>query len=223
MICLVAISFAIPIVIQSEIRADITTYSDVAGDNVTFENIFEVSMGPAVMFGQPTALSDSINIPTTGFSANASASLDFHQGLIAMDIKADSGSLINSLDVKEFGTYFNFGATSTSMVNTSAFVVADGVVYDANDMFSNVGSGAGNWEQSFSLMFPETQQVRLVVDSQIFALAGPGEVAFINKSGLDVNVGTVSAVPEPEAMTGLASLAIAGLVFARRRRNQLTA
>ena len=200
-------------------EADIIRYSDVNGEHVNFVEITEFSRGRSEMFGQPEANSDSISMPAFGFNATACGGLDFHQGLLELTIEAKPGQLIDSIELSEFGSYFQFGELTDIQVHTSAFVEIHGEVFDADSVFANAGEANGNWNQSFQIRFPATDRLRLVVDSQMLAFAGSDQVAFIDKTGMTVRVSTVS-VPEPEVVTGLASFALLGLLFARRRRDR---
>lgn len=203
-----------------QVTADVIEYCDVDGDTVSFKDIIEVSFEASPLFGQPAADQDKLLIPNFGFNSVASNSLDFHQGMMQMSVHADPGTYLNSVDLAEFGTYFLFGEGTTAAVHTSAFVIADGEIYDADSLFATAGTGTGNWSQDFSIAFPQTDEITLVIDSQIFAHALTDEVAFIGKGGMMISVNSISVVPEPAMVSGIASMLCIALMFGFRRKKE---
>ncbi len=201
-------------------KADIIHYDDVEGYTVDFVEIMEMSNSSGELFGQPEANSDSISMPALGFNASANNGVEFKQGLMEMTIVAEQGTKINSIKLQEFGSFFLFGDDTDAIVHTSAFVEIGDQVFDAQSTFSQSGSGQGNWDQSFELAFPEAEKIRLVIDTQVLASADDGEVAFVDKIGMNVQISSVSAVPEPSATLALASTLLFGLAWARRRKLQ---
>ena len=214
----------IPLLFFTTVRptdGDIFCYADVAGSTVEFVDIMEMSDEDVPLYGEPSVNLDSLLFPGFGFSTSAigagAADLEFKQGLLELTIRADPGRKINSIEIEEFGSYFLFGATPSVFVSTSGFATADGDTFDGNAQFTDTGTGSGNWMHSFTLNFPETEEVRLVLDSQILAFANNSEVAFVDKLGININVSTVS-VPEPSGLLALTSTVLLGLVLARRRK-----
>ena len=197
-------------------------YSDVDGDFFDAVDISEVSASSEAMFGQPEAEDSKMTMPGFGFRASAIGTADFHSGLLEMTIFAEPGEMIRGIKVTEFGSFLNFGNTATSLIHTSAFVEVDGEVFSANTFFQADGTDIGNWEQELEFSFPETNSFRLVIDSQILAVATGADVAFIDQAGLAIQFNSVSSVPEPgSGMILLTVLMTACVLGARRKGNRL--
>ena len=202
--------------------ADVFHYDDFCGEELRFTEIFEVSGGPDRMYGQPSAPGDLLSIPFENFQVTANSSLEFRQGLLEMTITADDNQQFDSIRLVEFGSYLMFGSSANALLNSSAFVVVDGEVYDAAGQLEFTGGSSGSWQQELELLFPATNQVRLVIDSQLLATAGLDETAFLNKAGSSISFGSVTAAPEPTPALAIIAFSLAGLVYCRRAKLRST-
>ncbi len=214
-----ALLVAMCLLVQSA-WADTFNYADVDAGNLLFSDISETNDSTFPLFGPPELLEEVLFLQGTGFQSNTTnSSFDFVQGVLSMTIEADPGTVFDSIQVEEFGSYFVFGDDSAAVVSTQGFVEANGEFYFGEMTFDSLG-GNGVWDSSFTISFPETDRINLLINSQIFSTATSGseQVAFIDKSGTMITVGGRSAVPEPgnAAMLILASGLIATI---RRRKN----
>ena len=216
----VALLLAIACFVVEDVQADTFYYSDVDGTQLTYSNISETNDTQLPLFGQPELLEEVLFVQGSGFRSNSTTTnFDFSQGILTMTIEADPGTLIDSIQLDEFGSYFVVGDDSSAAVSTQGFVEANGQFHFGELAFDSDG-GSGVWESSFSINFPETRLVNLTINSQIYSSSStlPDRVSFIDKAGSIITVGTISTIPEPgqAAMLILAS----GLIATYRSRER---
>ena len=77
-------------------------------------------------------------------------------------------------------------------------------------------AGTGTWQSVFEVFFPETERIELTINSQLFSSANIGELGFIDRNAVQIEVGQSIAVPEPMSL-GFA-VALFGLTAIVRRR-----
>ena len=199
----------------SAIQAQIA-HPDTFGTNTSFTNIFETTNTNAPLFGAPTASGDNLDFPAGGFSANAvNGAVDFLNGSIALDVTANSGQTFNSVELNEFGVYFNSGATAESSVTTFIFVTVDGQTFTDSVTQTFTGTGNGVWNASFKVDLPDAENASISFHNVLLSTAGAGEVASISKRDVDLTINT-TPVPEPTA----AALLFAGLMGTTLRRRR---
>ena len=192
-------------------------YTDVSGTNITYTNIFETTNTNDPLFGQPTANGDNLDFPATGFSANAvDAEIDFLNGSIDLTASANSGQTFNSIELSEFGVYFNSGASAFSSVTTFLFVTVDGMTYSDSVTQSFSGTGSGAWDASFKITVPDTETAHIQIHNILLSDAGPGEVASISKRDVDLIINGGGVIPEPTS----AAILFAGLLGTTLRRRR---
>jgi hypothetical protein len=186
------------------------TYSDVAGPNISFTDIVETS-GDG-LFGQPNANGDGLNFPSTGFSAEGvDGAIDFVNGMLELEASSNSGMLFNSVSLDEFGVYFNFEDSFSSVDGFLTVVTADGTYTDSFEL--EFGEGSGTWVGNATVSFPSTDSAEIFVHNILLADSDGDQVASINKRDVSISVGVI---PEPSTV-GLLGLGLLGLVTRRRR------
>ena len=203
----------------SSVQADSFDYSDVSGTNIAYSNIFETTNTDDPLFGAPSASGDNLDFPSTGFSANAvNEQVDFLNGTIDLVATANSGQTFNSVELNEFGVYFNSGDSAMSSVTTFIFVTVDGETFTDSITQTFEGTGSGAWNASFKIEVPDTDSAIIQFHNILLSSAGAGDVASISKRDVDLVLNADgNPVPEPTAavvlMAGLMGTAL------RRRRS----
>ena len=197
--------------------ADTVHYADLEGDSVFFEFISETSLGCGPLFDEPSISGDTIKFPGFGFASQAvNGDVSLINGRLDMTIRAKPGEQIESITFSEFGSLFLQG--NSSAVTSSAVVNAhaDGQLYTGSMLFDSAATGNSAWSDWMTLEFDQpTNEVELVFDSRLFAVAGIGDAAFIDKGGIEISVNTISQIPEPGSF-GLLAIVV-GLTGCRRR------
>lgn len=204
--------------------ADVTNYESFEGDTVVFGGIQETSTtSDGAVYGAPNGSGDAISFTPFGFSGFSDGELAFQEGRLSVDLTANDGYLIQSIEILEESSFFMFGDDSMVMSNMLGVANADGVLYSdstSNEMHGNNFAGGNSFQSGFQIELPDVQSATFVLDSQIFAAAlGEFDLASISKDALVVRVTTVpvSGVPEPTT-TGL--LMVLGIGFVSRRSSR---
>lgn len=202
--------------------ADVINYGDFSGDTVTYIDVTESSNDPVPLYGAPQTFGDQLDLPGTGFvSESNNGEVDFLDGRLSFMIEADPGFTLSSITLEEFGAYFTFGEESIARVSAVAFVetlegdIVSGT-FDQQFNGSPSGPDSGDWIASLTINFPTTTKITVTLDNQLFTFADDPGVAFIDKKGVDINVGK-SEIPEP-ASAALLGLGLFGMAVRRRRR-----
>ena len=157
------------------------SYSDVFGDTIDFVNINESTGGG--LFGQPDAVGDDLSFPVSGFSAEAvDGAIDFLNGIVSLDVSANSGQTFSSIELDEFGVYFNTG-NSVSSVDAFLTVVTDDGTFSDSFSFS-FGDGSGVWQGLAEVVFPETDSAQVFIHNILLSDAEVGEVASVSYTHL---------------------------------------
>ncbi len=205
-------------VIANPTQADVVCYPDLSGDNVLFQDIVESSMEVGPLYGNPTVSGDQISFPAAGFAVQSiNGDISFMNGRLDMTIRAKPGQLIDSLTFEEFGSFFLQGPDATAISSAVAMLTADGTNLFGSMTLDTSMPGSDAWNETMTINFDPTDEVRLVYDSRLFAAAGLGSVAFIDKGGINISVGSFAAVPEPASCSLLGLLLVAGCYKCRRR------
>ncbi len=202
-------------------HADVINYGDFNGDNVTYIDVTESSVDPVPLYGAPTVVGNDLDMPAIGFASESNnGEIDFLDGRLTFMIEADPNTTIDSVTLEEFGAYFTFGEDSIASVSAVAFVeTLEGDLFSGTFDFVTTGSNlpdSGGWIESLTLEFPETTKITVTIDNQLFTFADDPGVAFIDKGGVNVILGT-NVIPEPTVSMVLACGAL-GLITRRRRR-----
>ncbi len=185
-----------------------------------FESISEFSLHVGALYGDPFVNGDTINFPGTGFAVQATNGvIDLVNGRLDMTITAKPGTLIDSITFSEFGSYFLFGSEATVVSGAVAMLMVDGNNLFDDMTFSTSIPGNSAFADSMTVAFAPTDQVKLVYDSRLLAFAGIGSAAFIDKSLIQISVGTFTVIPEPSSLVTMALGAYIALVAGCRRRN----
>lgn len=143
-------------------------------------------------------------------------------GNLSFEIEAQDGFLINSVSLLEFGTFNTFGNGSYAEVQAQMQLVAGGFLLEDGFSFSDFndgsGSNGGGWNDTFTINFAATDHVTFNLDNTLItSVLGVGGVSRINKNGIQIDVGTVPAIPEPASGMVLVGLCVG---FAMRRRSR---
>ena len=200
----------------SAAKADTINYGDLESFGMLYTNISESSLEDALpLFGTPSLIGDDLNFANPSFLANvADNTLDFIDGRLNTTVTAKHGQLISSFELSEFGSFQILGEDAEVFASAIGFVLADGILYQNVFQYSNVNEGSGNWAGSLVFEFPDpVSSFSLVVDNQLFARAGVGAFASIEKDGIRLTTGTV-----PEPTSTLLAIAMIGTIAVRRRR-----
>lgn len=203
-------------------NADDINYGDFDADTVTYIDVTESSNDPTPLYGTPEVFGNQLDLPGTGFiSETNNGEVDFLDGRLTFMIEADPGSTISSITIEEFGAYFTFGEDSIARVSAIAFVetlegdIVSGT-FDQQFDGSPSGPDGGEWFQSLTINFEATSKITVTLDNQLFTFADEPGVAFIDKKGVDINVGK-NVVPEPTS-AALLGLSMMGIALRSRRR-----
>jgi len=188
------------------------SYDDVTGNTIDFANIDETT-GEGI-FGQPTAVGDDLSFPVSGFNAEAvDGAIDFVNGIVRLDVSANSGQTFSSIALDEFGVYFNTGNSVSSVDAFLTVITSDGTF---SDTFSfSFGAGSGVWDGVAEVFFPETDSAKVFVHNILLADSEVGSVASINKRNATIRVGN-NVIPEPTTF-GILALGMIGMAARRRR------
>ena len=193
-------------------------HPDALGTTFDYTNIFETTNTNGPLFGAPTANGNNLDFPAAGFAANATGpSVDFLNGMIELDVSSNTGQTFNSIELSEFGVYFNSGASAFSSVTTFLFVTVGGQTFSDSVTQSFSGTGSGVWDASFKIAIPDTLDATVQIHNILLSEAGPGDVASISKRDVDLFVGGDGpVVPEPTS----AAILFAGLLGTALRRRR---
>ena len=125
------------LIMPTALFATTINYGDFPGDTVTYLQVSEYSLGdPLPLFGVPTVTGDSIDFdPTFVASATGAFGVDITDGELLFDVQAESGYVIDTIELSEAGdtTLLGVGTSSFTHVTCSVFVdilAVDGVPID---------------------------------------------------------------------------------------------
>ncbi len=197
-------------------KADTINYGDLESFGMLYTNISESSLEDALpLFGTPSLIGDDLNFANPSFLADvADDTLDFIDGRLNTIVTAKHDQLISSFELSEFGSFQILGEDAEVFASAIGFVIADGNLYSETFQYSNTGEGNGNWTGSLVFEFPDpVSSFSFVVDNQLFARAGAGAFASINKDGIRL---TTVTIPEPSWIVPV--IASIGAITVRRRR-----
>jgi hypothetical protein len=201
-------------------RGDLVSHSPLSGDAVVFRSVASSSADLGFLPGTYWTSGNSLFITGRGFAAHASGNdFDFADNQLALTIQAKDGFRIDSLTFTSMGS---FSKSDHASLFAQAFGVAevDGSLYSGGFDMSFDRLDHGGWLNSFTIHFPATNQVTLLVDEGFLAFAGLLESAMINSNSVRITANTV-AIPEPATigLVGLASCCGLGFAVARRKRH----
>lgn len=197
-------------------KADTIHYGDLESIGMLYTNISESSANDALpLFGAPTLDGDALVFANPSFLAGASDNdLDFVDGRLNATVTAKNGRLISSFVLSEFGSFQILGDDAEVFASAIGFVSVNGILYHDNFQYANINAGSGKWSGSLVFDFPEpVSSFSLVVDNQLFARAGAGFFASIEKDGIRL---TTATIPEPTVT--LLGIVLLGTMAGRRRR-----
>lgn len=202
----------------STATADLFEWDDVAVNGITYTNIFETTNTDGPLWGQPQEEAGFLDFDVIGFSANAvDGDVDFLNGMINLNASSNSGQTFNSVQLDEFGIFFNNGDTAFSSVTTFLFVTVNGQTFSEMTTQEFAGTGTGAWDFSLKVDIPDTDKAFIQIHNILLAEAGPGDVASISKRDANLRIPDGEIIPEPTS----AAILFAGLmgVALRRRRS----
>jgi hypothetical protein len=223
-----------------------TIHSNVSGATVNFTDISEGSPSgdPEPLYGQPSAVGDTLVFPTTSNFAASSldgGASDQTDGKLTLTMEAKAGYTLTSLNISEGGlTTLNapFGGDAfTQVVGFAVVKVLEidnlPVVLPAVQSFmsfsplggqyllSSIGgsSYATGWTGTLTSLFPAgTTKALVTLNNNLFAASlGNGTRAFIDKKAFEIDIET-ELVPEPTTVAlGLFAAGGVALTSLRRR------
>ena len=197
-------------------KADTIKYGDLESFAMLYTNISESSLQDALpLFGTPSLNGEDLIFANPSFlTEGADDTLEFVDGRLNATVTAKYGRLISSFELSESGSFQILGSNAQVFASAIGFVIADGTLYSNTFQYSNVNEGNGNWTGSLLFEFPDpVSSFSLVVDNQLFAHAGVGAFASIEKDGIRL---TTVTVPEPTAT--LFGIFMFAIVAGGRRR-----
>lgn len=207
-------------------QATAINYGDFALSGGTAIGVTEDSITDVPpLFGQPTALGNSLTFSTAPFAAaQAGTGADITSGTLSFVIQADPGLFIESISLEEIGDFLMLGNTAEvtaggTLVATILNPLVGGFVSDPIDVdpdMPQAGTGSGIWSGTagINLIQYDATRVRIDLDNNLIASAeAPADAALIDKKALTVNV-QFREIPEPAS---LALMSLGLLVIGRRR------
>jgi hypothetical protein len=209
--------------LTSNVNADTVPYGSKSSSNVDFENILATytptANHPFEPYGDPSAFNDTLIFPADEFRVQAmNSGIDFQAGRVSLTITADDGMFMDSIDVSAFGSLFMFGSGSSSAAQIVGFVEIGNQTYTNNFFTSFSGNQNGSWADNFTINFAPSNQITVILQSQLFSVAGPNEVSYIDFSSIIIGVNSFpSAIPEPNTAAILFA-GTAALTYVRKRR-----
>ena len=199
------------------INADTIVHGDFEGNDLFFKNVNESANEDIFpLFGAPTVQGNSLLFENPGFSASVGEnSLDFIDGRLSVEISSKNNEEIYGFELSELGSFITSGDDMDVFVSGIAFAIAGNDIYDAYFQYWNNSETSGDWNGSLVVQFREpVTSFDFVMDNQLFARAGVGSTAAINKELIKLSI----RVPEPAtAVFFFGTAALAGICFSRRR------
>lgn len=176
------------------------------------------------LFGSPTVVGDTFRFFPAGFRAQAtSGGADIKYDRLEVTLLAKPGFNFTEIRIVERGDYGIVGAGGQVSVSGTMFLndlslprtkSGDLVTTPGSPIMSGSGAWSGAAAVDVSGDIPKWTQLKLILNNNLVAIAGPGGVAFIEKKIGDLAV-DIEILPAPGP---LALLGLAGLATARRRR-----
>lgn len=176
------------------------------------------------LFGSPTIVGDTFRFFPAAFRAQAtSGGADIKYDRLEVTLEALPGFNFTEIRITERGDYGIVGAGGQVSVSGTMFlndlVLPRTKTGDlATTPGSPITSGAGAWQGAAAVDVsgdvPKWTKLKLILNNNLIAIAGPSGVAFIEKKVGDLAV-DIEILPAPGS---LALLGLAGLATARRRR-----
>ena len=196
-------------------------HGDFFTEEASFFDVIEVTPQSCLFFGQPMVVGNGLFFPATTTEGSNSTStnggFDFANAALSLVLEAEPGKAITEVRVRHFGTMSTFGDDSLARIDSTGFVTVGTNVYSASFSAESSSNEIGEqFDQTYSIVVPETDQLILSIQDQLFSLADSDSgLAFVNTQGIIIEAFSVTAIPEPGAGIGLAMLL--GCAFIRRR------
>lgn len=217
-------------------NADMISYGNFTGDSVSFFGVTENTLMPGLPpYGAPTVSGNEMVFDMLGLVRQADGDpctpfpvMSFMNGHLSMNVQADPGNVLQSVEIRIGGSHSVFGPDSFARANLTAdardsvsgnlvsgmalFQSAPTIGFDVND---------GPWSATLTLLLDSVSAVDFDLNSQLMAFAGTAGYGngFINADFLSIKFNaSIVAVPEP----GSAFMLVGGFgfLFTRNRRRR---
>jgi hypothetical protein len=217
--------------LAGSLKADVISYGNFVGSGISFLNVAESSSSiPSLassLFGAPVVSGNMLIFSPQEFEASQGGpGIQRVDGQLNVDIVANPGYVVTSIEIEEFGDYaiaVPFAGSQGGFVSAalSSFAVTPSGTFDDVSTFLSAtptppGIPVANWSMNGLLEgWRPTGDIGLRIDNRLTAASfSQFDDSIIKKKGFKI---TVNFVPEPTSALLMLVCGVAGLPFYRRR------
>lgn len=220
---LLTLAFAAGAALAGPALADpLIPWSNPSGSAISFD--WSNGGSDTGLFGSPIVVGDTFRFFPAAFRAQAtSGGADIKYDRLEVTLLAKPGFNFTEIRITERGDYGIVGAGGQVSVSGTMFLndldlprtkTGDLVTSPGSPITSGTGSWTGDAAVDVTTDVPKWTRLKLILNNNLVAIAGPSGVAFIEKKVGDLAV-DIDILPAPGS---LALLGLAALSGSRRRR-----